>query len=73
MEEERKQVDYAEINNAEENKVDLVTCTPILTRKNFRPEEPVTPLILSESKPEATPIITRGIVVQEHKEVKQIQ
>jgi len=38
-------VDYNKINNADEVDINLVTCTPVLAKRNLNPSVPETPFL----------------------------
>lgn len=64
--EKQFEMDYKEINDAEEENLKLVTCTPVMAKRNLNPGVPETPFMTKNTidKKDATPIIKGGIVIQ---------
>ena len=58
-------IDYSKINDAEEEDIKLVTCTPVMAKRNLQPTVPETPFMTTNNfnRNNATPIMTKGIVI----------
>ena len=62
--EKQYEVDYKEINEADDLK--LVSCTPVMAKRDLNPGVPETPFMSKNTldQKDATPIIKGGIVIQ---------
>jgi hypothetical protein len=60
-----KDIDYAKINDADEEDLMLVTCTPVMAKRNLNPHVPETPFLTKNTldKHNATPLFKGGGIV----------
>ena len=58
-------VDYTKINNPDEIDIKLVTCTPVMAKRNLNPGVPETPFLTKNTldRQNATPLMKGGIVI----------
>ena len=68
LEEDKDQhnkVDYSKLNDADEDEVQLVSCTPVMAKRNLRPNVPETPFLKVNKldRQIATPMMAGGIVI----------
>jgi hypothetical protein len=64
-EEENFKADYSKLNDAEEEDIKLVSCTPIMAKRNLNPGVPETPFMKSNvfNRANATPMMTGNIKI----------
>ena len=60
------------MNNVDEDDLKLVSCTPIMAKRNLRPDVPETPFIKQTNRFENTPFQKGGINIQKAEAPKAI-
>jgi len=60
-------VDYNKLNDADEDELKLVSCTPVMAKRNLHPDVPETPFLQFSQRLDrnnATPLAKGGIHIQ---------
>ena len=63
-EDQYNKVDYNKMNDADEDELKLVSCTPVMAKRNIRPDEPETPFLQPKQRNDGTPFAKGGIIIQ---------